>query len=161
MSLETSDEWCWCFIEGSVGMVVSEECDAAPCAPKVAPLLWTFRTTEPSCDSECSRNHAVCATTNGLPARCSAPARHSTADCAGWTPLRFFKVATGWESKGDEFGVLEDDRRTDTGVFQQSYLVHELVLACSPPPPPRPQISYTVASRASSRSSKPRNRERV
>ena len=74
----------------------------------------------------------------------SSPLR--TADCANWTPLRFFNVATGSESSGDEFGVLEDDRRIDTGVFQQRHLVHELVLACSPPPPPRPQISYHPGS---------------
>ena len=35
----------------------------------------------------------------------------SSADCADWTPLRFFKVATGSESSGDEFGVLTDDPR--------------------------------------------------
>ena len=64
-------------------------------------------------------------------------------DDAHWTPLRFFKVATGSESSGDEFGVLEDDRCIDTGVFQQSYKAHELVLACSPPPPLRPQISFS------------------
>ena len=52
-----------------------------------------------------------------------------------WTPARFFKVATGRESSGDEFGTLEDDRCIDTGVFQHRYFLHELVFACSQPPP--------------------------
>ena len=43
-----------------------------------------------------------------------------------------------------EFGILEDDRCIDTGIFQRRYLVHELVFACSPPPPPRFQISHTI-----------------
>ena len=85
-----------------------------PMQNKIASSLWTFRTTEPSCDSECSRDHDVCPTANGLPARCCAPARHSRQRTAQ-TPLRFFKVATGSESSGDEFGVLEDDRCIDTG----------------------------------------------
>ena len=49
---------------------------------------------------------------------------------------------------GDEFGILEDDRCIHTGVFQRRYLVHELVFACSPPPPPRPQISHTILAQA-------------
>ena len=57
-----------------------------------------------------------------------------TVDDAHWTPPQFFKVATGMESSGSEFGVLEDDRCIDTGVFQQRYLVHEFVSACSLPP---------------------------
>ena len=57
-----------------------------------------------------------------------------TVDEARRTPPQFFKVATGSESSGDEFGVLEDERCIDTGVFQRRYLVHELVFACSPPP---------------------------
>ena len=51
----------------------------------------------------------------------------SSTDCADWTPARFLKVATGPESSGDEFGILEDDRCIDTGVYQQRYLSHELV----------------------------------
>ena len=43
-----------------------------------------------------------------------------------WTPPRSLKVATGSESSGDEFGILEDGRCVDTGVFQQRCLVHEL-----------------------------------
>ena len=49
------------------------------------------------------------------------------------TPLRFFMAATEGESS-----ILEDDRCIDTGIFQCRYLVHELVFACSPPPPLRP-----------------------
>ena len=29
-------------------------------------------------------------------------------------------------------------------VFQQRHLVHELIFACSPPPPPRSQINHTI-----------------
>ena len=54
----------------------------------------------------------------------------------------------GSESSGDEFGILEDDRGIDTGVFQQRYFLHELPLACSPHPPPRRQISCTILSEA-------------
>ena len=53
---------------------------------------------------------------------------------ANWTPARFFKVATGLESSGDEVGILEDDRCIDTGVFQQSHFLHKLGIACSPHP---------------------------
>ena len=74
----------------------------------------------------------------------SSPLAH----CADWTLVRFFKVATASESSGDEFGILEDDRCIDKGVFQHRLLLHELVLACSPPSPPRPQISYTILSHA-------------
>ena len=57
------------------------------------------------------------------------------------------KLRQGRNSQ-DEIGVLEDDRCIGTGVSQQRHLVNELVLACSPPPPPRPQISYTILSQA-------------
>ena len=57
-------------------------------------------------------------------------------DEARRTPPRFFKAATESESSEDAFGILEDDRCIDTGVFRRRYLVHE----CSPPPPPRLQI---------------------
>ena len=53
------------------------------------------------------------------------------------------------ESSEDEFGILEDDRCIDTGVFQPRYLVHELVFACSPRPPPRPNVSHTILTQAS------------
>ena len=88
--------------------------------------------TEPSCDSQCPRVITVSLVAGGRQR----------------TPLRFVKVATGSESSGDEFGVLEDDRCVDTGVFQQRYLVHKLVFACSPPPPPRSQISLSVLAQA-------------
>ena len=54
----------------------------------------------------------------------------STSRSMAWTerrPARFFKEAAGPESSGDEFRILEDDRCIDTGVFQQHYLLHELV----------------------------------
>ena len=44
-----------------------------------------------------------------------------------WTgrrPARFFQEAAGAESSGDEFGILEDERCIDTGVFQDRYLLH-------------------------------------
>ena len=56
--------------------------------------------------------------------------------------------AAGPESSGNEFGFLEDDRWIDTGVFQQRYLLHELVFARSQPPPQQPQISYSILSQA-------------
>ena len=59
------------------------------------------------------------------------------------TPLRFFKGVTEGESSGDEFGILEDDRCIDTGVFQRRYLVHELVFACS-----HLQTSHTILTQA-------------
>ena len=49
---------------------------------------------------------------------------------------------------GDEFGIMEDDRCIDIGIFQRRYLVHELVFACSPPPPPRLQTSHTLVTQA-------------
>ena len=67
-------------------------------------------------------------------------------DQADSAPARFYKEATGPERPEDEFGILEDDRFTDTGVFQPRYLV--LVFACSPPPPPRPRVSHTILTRA-------------
>ena len=33
-------------------------------------------------------------------------------------------------------------------VFRRRYLVHELVFACNPPPPPRSQISHIILSQA-------------
>ena len=56
--------------------------------------------------------------------------------------------ATGPESPGDEFGILEDDRCIDTGGFQPRYLVHGLVFACSLPPPPRSRVSHTFLTQA-------------
>ena len=67
-----------------------------------------------------------------------------------WTrrTARFCKESTGPESSEDEFGILVDDRCIDTGVFQQRYLVHELVFACSPSPPLRPRVSHTILTEA-------------
>ena len=48
---------------------------------------------------------------------------------------RFIKVAVGMESSDDEFGILEDERCIDKGVFQNRYLLDELVFACSDVPP--------------------------
>ena len=62
---------------------------------------------------------------------------------AGHRP-RFFKAAT----ESTNFGILEDDRCIDTGVFQRRYLVQELVFACSPPPPPCLQNSHTILTEA-------------
>ena len=67
---------------------------------------------------------------------------------SGLSLLAVDNVATGSESSGDEFGILEDDRCIDTGVFQRRYLVHELIFDCSPPPPPRSQISHTILTQA-------------
>ena len=36
-------------------------------------------------------------------------------------------MAAGMESSDDEFGILQDERCTDTGRFQERYLLHELV----------------------------------
>ena len=59
---------------------------------------------------------------------------------------RFFKAATKSESSGEEFGVLEDDWYS--GILKRRYLVHELMFACSPLPPPRLQISHTIVTQA-------------
>ena len=61
-------------------------------------------------------------------------------DEARRTPPRFFKAATESESLGR--------RTSDTGIIQPRYLVHELVFACSPRPPPRFQISDTILTQA-------------
>ena len=58
---------CVGFLSREVWGGMSEECDTTPCAPKVAPSLWTLQTKEPSCDT----------TTPTYPARCCVPARHS------------------------------------------------------------------------------------
>ena len=66
----------------------------------------------------------------------------STSRSMTWTerrPDRFFKEAAGAESSSDEFGILEDDRCIDTGAFQELYLLHELMFACSQPLPRQPQ----------------------
>ena len=74
----------------------------------------------------------------GVPPAWAKPARHRSGSS---------KAATEGESSGDEFGILEDDRCFDTGVFQRRHLVHELVFACSPPPPPRlPAQPYFLES---------------
>ena len=46
-----------------------------------------------------------------------------------------------WAARETNFGILEDDRCIVAGVFQRRHLVHELVFACSPLPPPRLQTS--------------------
>ena len=69
-------------------------------------------------------------------------------DEARRTPPRFFEAATRVGNLGDEFGILEDDRCIDTGIFQRRCLVYELVFTGSPPPPPRLQISRTILTQA-------------
>ena len=125
---------------GKCGEGVSEECDTTPCAPKVAPdipdnrTLVRFRVVKrprrlPPPPTASQRDAVLQLVTldRGLRRLDAAPILQSC-DRVG-------------KALGVDFGVLEDDRCIDTGVFQQRYLVHELVLACSPPPP-RPQISY-------------------
>ena len=68
-----------------------------------------------------------------------------TVDDAHWTPPPF-QVATGSESSGDGLGVLEDDRCIEQGSSSNA-TSHELVFACSPPPP-RAQISHTILTQA-------------
>ena len=48
------------------------------------------------------------------------------------------------ESSGDDFGILEDDRCIDRGVFQRRYLVHELLFVVSPGQPCNPDSSRPV-----------------
>ena len=56
----------------------------------------------------------------------------SCATEAGERPApRFTKVAVGLERSDDEFGILEEERCIDKGVFQNRYFLHELVVACS------------------------------
>ena len=100
------------FYSGKCANGVSEQCDTTPCAPRVAPSLWTFWTTEPFCDSDCSRDHDA----HGSPARCCAPARHSR-QLPAQTPLRFFKVAPGSETSGTKLVSL---RTTDASTQESS-----------------------------------------
>ena len=87
---------------------------------------------------------------------------------------RFFKVATGSESSGDEPGILEDDRYINTGVFQRHDFLHELGFRLQPAPAaatPRsamlswlkpsdvPFALWPDASWVSSQSSRPRRLE--
>ena len=67
---------------------------------------------------------------------------------AGRMLARFFKKAVGSERSDDEFGILEYERRIDTGVFQERYFLDELVFACSHPLPRQPQISFTILTQA-------------
>ena len=68
----------------------------------------------------------------------------SRAAGAGRRTVRLTKTAVGLESSDDEFGILQDERCIDTGVFPKRYLLHESVFACSDPPPLRPHISFTI-----------------
>ena len=79
---------------------------------------------------------------------CSSSSSPS-ASCADRAPARFFKVATGPERSGDDFGILEDSRCVDTRIFQQRYLLHELVSACSELPGAayRSQLYHPVSTR--------------
>ena len=63
-----------------------------------------------------------------------------------WTERRQ-EVAVG-ESSDEEFGLLQDDRCIDTGVFQERHFLHELVFACSQALPRQPQISFTILTQA-------------
>ena len=68
-----------------------------------------------------------------------------------WTeqkPARFFNEVAVGESSDEEFGILQDDRCIDTGVFQERHLLHELVFACSQFLPRQPQISFTILTQA-------------
>ena len=53
---------------------------------------------------------------------------NDAASCATTTekkPARLTKVPVATESSGDEFGILEEERCIDTGVFQNCHLLHE------------------------------------
>ena len=76
---------------------------------------------------------------------CSSSSSPS-AGCADRAPARFFKVATAPERSGDDFGILEDSRCIDTRIFQQRYLLHELVSACSELPAQHIEVSCTILS---------------
>ena len=117
--------------------------DTTACAPTVAPATGT----ELPCNPLCSRTGTV---PGGLGALSASMALRSSSsslmvDEARRTPPRFLKAATESESSRVEFGILENDRCIDTGVFQRRYL---LVFACSPPPPPRLQIRHTFLTQA-------------
>ena len=162
---------CWYFRKGSVGRMCWDECDTTPCASPVAcgTLDRTLlRLTVPQGHHRFFR----CQRPVSMAPRSGSPLL--TVDDAHWTQPRFPKVTTGSGSSGDEFGVLEDDQCTDTDVFQQRYLVHELVFACSPfPAAALPDQPYSPDSRrvvyrsrsgpvrtgVSSQSSRPRRRE--
>ena len=63
-------------------------------------------------------------------------------------PVRFLKKSSDTESSDEEFGILEDERCINTGVFQERYFLQELVFACSNSLPRQPQISFTFMTQA-------------
>ena len=80
-------------------------------------------------------DNSECKTILTLKIHTCLPRSQRPADCADRAPARFFNMTTGQESSEDGFGIWEDDRCIDARVFQQRHLLHELVFACSEPPP--------------------------
>ena len=112
-----------------------------PCAPKVDPSLWTLQTTKTLLRFSVLKRPRR---PRPLSAMLCWSSPLSTVACADWTPLRFFKVATGSESSGDE---LESRRTTDASTQESSNIATSCTNWCLDavnPPPPRPQISYTI-----------------
>ena len=75
---------------------------------------------------------------------------NDAASCAtetGKKPARFTKVAVGMETSDDEFGLLNDERCIDEGVFQNLYPLHELMFACSDILP-RPHVSFILLTQS-------------
>ena len=75
-----------------------------------------FSGATPVCGSQCSRVLHVL-----LPRHSQHGGMVRLSGNAEWMPPRLFKQANGPGSSGDEYGILEDDRWVDKGVFQQRY----------------------------------------
>ena len=65
-----------------------------------------------------------------------------TVDDAHLKLHQFFKVATGSESSGDEFGVLEDDRCIDTGRARVVFRLQPAPAAALPDQPYNTQAMW-------------------
>ena len=87
LSLETPDESCWCFIQGSVRKVCQRSAIRHRVRPKSLRRCGHSRQQN---DSECSGDHTVYRQRPPRLMLCSCSPL-STADCADWTPLPFFR----------------------------------------------------------------------
>ena len=101
--------------------------DSTAWAPPLALATWTDLSRGP----QCSRMGAVSRGVDDRSAGVFALVPQLwQMDLVDSLPARFYKE-TGPESSEDEFGILEDDRCIDTGVFQPRHLVHEPLTCCS------------------------------
>ena len=113
LCLETSDELCWCFVKGSVGMACRRSAMCRRVRPKVLCFCGHSREQNPPAIQSAQET----TTPTPPPARCRWLATlHSGLRRLGAAPM--VQHCDRSELKG-----------THLGVFQQRYLVHQLVLA--------------------------------